>query len=92
MGITSKTRKMLWGKSGNRCAMPDCKKELVVNISEIDNHSIIGEECHIIAQSPDGPRGNKNFDIKIKTLNLNQSWEKIEKRLLELISNQGNCT
>lgn len=35
---------------------------------------------------------NKNFDIKIKTLNLNQSWEKIEKRLLELISNQGNCT
>lgn len=63
MGITSKTRKMLWGKSGNRCAMPDCKKELVVNISEINNHSIIGEECHIIAQSPDGPRGNKNFDI-----------------------------
>ena len=63
MGITSKTRKMLWGKSGNRCAMPDCKKELVVNISEINNHSIIGEECHIIAQSPDGPRGNENFDI-----------------------------
>ena len=30
-------------------------------------------------------RYNENFDIKVKTLNLNQSWEKIEKRLLELI-------
>lgn len=66
MGITSKTRKMLWAKSGNRCAMHDCKKELVVDIIELSSSSIIGEECHIIAQSPDGPRGDENFDnVKI---------------------------
>ena len=63
MSISIKTRKILWGKSGNRCAMPNCRKELVVNVSEIDNHSIVGEECHIIAQSPDGPRGDKNYDM-----------------------------
>lgn len=30
-------------------------------------------------------RYNENFDIKVKTLNLNQSWEKIEKRLLKIV-------
>ena len=32
MAITSKTRKELWAKSGNRCAI--CKKELVHQISQ----------------------------------------------------------
>ena len=40
MAITSKTRKELWAKSGNRCAI--CKKELVNQISEDDGSFIIG--------------------------------------------------
>ena len=52
---------MLWGRAGNRCAMPDCRIELVMNVSETDDESLIGEECHIIARSPEGPRGNSSF-------------------------------
>ena len=47
MAITSKTRKELWAKSGNRCAI--CKKELVHQISQEDGSFIIGDECHIIS-------------------------------------------
>ena len=58
MSITLKTHKMLWGRSGNRCAMADCRKELVMDATETDDESLIGEECHVIAESPEGPRGN----------------------------------
>ena len=51
MAITSKTRKELWAKSGNRCAI--CKKELVHQISQEDGSFIIGDECHIISSSID---------------------------------------
>jgi len=56
MSITLKTHKMLWGRSGNRCAMPDCRKELVMDATETDDESLIGEECHIIAESPRRPQ------------------------------------
>lgn len=62
MAISDKTRKTLWGKSGNRCAI--CKIELVV--SKINNNDLnIGEECHIISSKENGPRFNpslKDFD------------------------------
>lgn len=54
MTISDKTRKLLWGKSGNRCAM--CRHELSVDKNKDDNESIIGEECHIISESKNGPR------------------------------------
>jgi len=57
MGIQLKTHKMLWGRSGNLCAFPDCKKELAMDISETDDTSIVGEEAHIVAKEIDGPRG-----------------------------------
>lgn len=58
MSIELKTHKMLWGRSGNICAFPECMKELVMDISETDDISIVGEEAHIVAREPDGPRGN----------------------------------
>lgn len=61
MAISVKTRKMLWGKSANRCAYPTCRRELVMDETETDDPSIIGEECHIIAREDDGPRGDRNF-------------------------------
>lgn len=54
MAITSKTRKELWARSGNRCSI--CKKELVKQLSEKEGTFIIGDECHIISSSADGPR------------------------------------
>ena len=61
MGITSKTRKILWGKSGNKCSFPDCKKDLVMEESETDAPSVIGEEAHIVAKKEKGPRGKSKL-------------------------------
>jgi hypothetical protein len=54
MAITDKTRKTLWGRSGNRCAI--CKHELVVSKTISDDESVVGDECHIISSHPSGPR------------------------------------
>lgn len=54
MGISIKTRKNLWGKSGNRCAY--CKTELVLEKDQFNRILNIGEECHIISQQVNGPR------------------------------------
>lgn len=62
MSISIKTHKMLWGRSGNICAYPDCKKELVMNETETDDSSVIGEEAHIVAQKDDGPRGHSDLE------------------------------
>lgn len=58
MAITLKTHKMLWGRSGNKCAFPDCNKELVLDETETDDSSIVGDEAHIVAKEPNGPRGD----------------------------------
>jgi len=53
MAISDKTRKFLWAKSGNRCAI--CKTELITNIQSSQEFNI-GEECHIISSKVKGPR------------------------------------
>lgn len=57
MAITDHTRKVLWSLSGNACAR--CQASLV-RVPEVgdDPHAIVGQECHIIARAPSGPRGN----------------------------------
>jgi hypothetical protein len=50
--------KKLWGRSGNRCAFPDCNTELVASGSTAD---ILGEMAHIIASSTGGPRGESDI-------------------------------
>ena len=54
---------MLWGRSANRCNFPNCRKELAIDISETDDISLIGEECHIIAHEIRGPRGESDLTI-----------------------------
>lgn len=58
MSISLQTQKMLWGRSGNLCGFPDCKKELVMDISESGDISIVGEVAHIVAREVKGPRGD----------------------------------
>ena len=60
MSITDKTRKVLWGRSGNLCAF--CKAHLVVDASALDSESVVGDECHIISGALNGPRHNPNVD------------------------------
>jgi hypothetical protein len=59
MAISDKTRKILWGKSASKCAI--CKKSLVVDKNALDTDSIIGDECHIVAQNVGGPRYDEEF-------------------------------
>lgn len=57
MAISDKTRKILWGHSGNRCAL--CRHVLVLPKSVKDNAAIVGDECHIVSPKPNGPRCHK---------------------------------
>jgi hypothetical protein len=61
MTISDKTRKLLWGRSGNRCAY--CRRELVM-LGTTDDDSVIGDECHIIAKHENGPRNNPSLSEK----------------------------
>lgn len=56
MAITDHDRKLLWGRSGNRCAL--CWTLLTVSATDADRDAIVGQECHIIPRSPRGPRGD----------------------------------
>lgn len=56
MAITAHTRKVLWALSNNQCAR--CKAILVrAPEADGDTHAIVGQECHIVARSLSGPRG-----------------------------------
>ena len=59
MAISDKTRKLLWGRSGNRCAI--CKHELVVDATEQNDESIVGDESHIISSRAKGPRHDPSY-------------------------------
>lgn len=54
MAIPTLDAKVLWGRSGSRCAFPDCRKDLTFG----SGAGIIGEMAHIIATRADGPRGD----------------------------------
>lgn len=52
---------MLWGRSGNKCAFPDCRIVLIEDETETDDESIIGDEAHIVARELNGPRGQSSL-------------------------------
>src|SRR5947199_9706045 len=56
MAIRQQDIKLLWGKSGNRCAI--CRRELSFDPERGSPTLPIGEQAHIVAQERDGPRGN----------------------------------
>jgi len=48
---------MLWGRAASRCSHAACRSELVMDQLGAGDPTLIGEECHIIAREPGGPRG-----------------------------------
>jgi hypothetical protein len=54
MAIPLKDHKRLWAMSGGRCAI--CKVSVILE-DDLVSGTIIGEECHIVAEKNDGPRG-----------------------------------
>jgi len=63
MAITDKTRKILWARSGNCCAI--CRQSLVIEATPFDVESIVGEECHIISGQENGPRNDPTYPKKL---------------------------
>ena len=61
MAISTKTRKILWARSGNRCAV--CRCELVIESTANDPAAIVGDECHIISKQPTGPRSRLGIEV-----------------------------
>lgn len=60
MAISDKTRKILWGRSGNRCSI--CRQRLVVDETTVDAESVVGDECHINSGASNGPRHDTAID------------------------------
>lgn len=56
MAISDRTRKILWGRSGNLCAY--CRRTLVEEGTPHDAESVVGDECHIIGEKPTAARGS----------------------------------
>lgn len=54
MGVSERTRKIVWIESGGRCAI--CRRQVLTPATETDDPSIFGEEAHIIPARPGGPR------------------------------------
>lgn len=48
--ISDHTRKRLWTRAGNRCAFPGCSQRLLEPTADNRDDTIVGRECHIIAQ------------------------------------------
>ena len=63
MAISDKDRKLLWGRSHNRCAY--CQQPLSVEARPQDRAAIVGDEAHIISGAPNGPRSGEPLSCGI---------------------------
>jgi hypothetical protein len=60
--ISEATIKILWAKSGNRCAFPGCKQALVEDLTTLDGSQVVGEMAHIVGHSSEeGPRSDASY-------------------------------
>lgn len=48
--------KILWGRSGGRCAIPECQKTLIIDKTPNDRESIVGQMAHIKGEKPTAAR------------------------------------
>lgn len=55
--------KMLWGRAAGRCAHPECRISLFFDEADAGNPTLVGENCHIIAESDNGPRADPNLPV-----------------------------
>jgi len=57
VAIGERTRKRLWARSNNTCAFPGCGEPLLHPVEGQDEDTIVGKECHIVAQKDSHWRG-----------------------------------
>lgn len=61
---SERTLKILWGRAAGKCAVPDCRIDLVVDATGHDPIVVIGDIAHIEASSDRGPRANRKLLAK----------------------------
>lgn len=61
---SDRTLKILWGRAAGRCALPNCRIELLADATDHDPIVVIGDIAHIEASGSGGPRGNVSSDLK----------------------------
>ncbi|TLS76002.1 hypothetical protein FE236_07650 [Mariprofundus erugo] len=58
MSVPTVDIKILWARAAGRCSMPDCRRELTPESDTVAAGGIVvGENCHIVAEKVNGPRG-----------------------------------
>lgn len=57
MAPSAKDLRILYQRSGNRCAFPNCVKRLEYDPDITPHPKALSEVAHIVADSPSGPRG-----------------------------------
>jgi hypothetical protein len=63
MAVSIVDQKILWAKGAGRCSMAGCRKKLVIKTDETKDRQdiIFGENCHIIGEKNDAPRGKSTM-------------------------------
>ena len=61
---SARTLKILWGRAAGRCAVPDCRVELLIDETDYDPIVVIGEIAHMAAASDDGPRADESLSTR----------------------------
>lgn len=56
MVASNQAKLIVWTKAAGICSFPDCGKQLAQE-PQGDNSIPVGEVAHIVAEQPDGPRG-----------------------------------
>lgn len=64
MSIKIDDIKLLFGKSGNICAFPECYQDLSIFLGVRNQEKVIANMCHIVGKSKSGPRGNNEKSNK----------------------------
>ena len=63
MAIPPREQRILLQKSGNCCVFLHCRRVLTAEDSPPDRAVILGEIAHIVAESPEGPRGDSPLPL-----------------------------
>lgn len=63
MAVPLADQTKLFARSGNICAFPECGRVLVTLAADDGRPVLLGEIAHIVAESPNGPRGESSLSM-----------------------------
>src|SRR5581483_8484944 len=70
MAIPAREQRIIQQRSGNICAFEDCRRSLTIPAPD-GRVALVGEMAHIVAESPDGPRGSSDMTVAQRNAHAN---------------------